>query len=107
MRALRRPRVVLGISISIVVALLILTSYWLMPHRRHRPVEPRVSQKPLAPPDLAMLRDRFTAALDAFHHNYGATAAQQLVSFVLGTRAVEEYRIYYLAKVKVIVKRVI
>src|SRR5437764_12402256 len=56
-----------------------------------------VPAKPEAPPDLEKLRPAFTAGLDAIHRRDGAEAVKQLSSFQFGKRAVDEYRIYYLA----------
>jgi soluble lytic murein transglycosylase-like protein len=56
-----------------------------------------VPQKPEAPPDLEKLRPSFSAGVDAVQHRDGATAVQHLSSFTFGKRAVDEYRIYYLA----------
>src|SRR5947209_7067007 len=56
-----------------------------------------VPAKPEAPPDLEKLRPAFTAALDAIHRRDGAEAAKQLAAFHFGKRAVDEYRMYYLA----------
>jgi soluble lytic murein transglycosylase-like protein len=56
-----------------------------------------VPSKPEAPPDLEKLRPAFTAGLEAIQHHDGAEAVKQLSSFHFGKRAVDEYRIYYLA----------
>jgi len=56
-----------------------------------------VPAKPEAPPDLEKLRPAFTAGLDAIHRRDGAEAVKQLSSFHFGRRAVDEYRMYYLA----------
>jgi len=56
-----------------------------------------VPAKPEAPPDLEKLRPAFTAGLDAIHRRDGAEAVKQLSSFHFGKRAVDEYRLYYLA----------
>src|SRR4051794_1971551 len=56
-----------------------------------------VPAKPEAPPDLEKLRPAFTAGLDALHRRDGAEAVKQLSSFHFGKRAVDEYRMYYLA----------
>ncbi|MBV8517747.1 MAG: lytic transglycosylase domain-containing protein [Acidobacteria bacterium] len=69
--------------------------------QRGRLVSPRkeanVPQKPEAPPDLAKLRDAFTAGVEAMAHDDGAEAVKRFSSFTFGNRAVEEYRLYYLA----------
>jgi soluble lytic murein transglycosylase-like protein len=56
-----------------------------------------VPAKPEAPPDLEKLRPAFTAGLEAIHRHDGAEAVKQLSSFHFGKRAVDEYRMYYLA----------
>src|SRR5262249_8712077 len=53
--------------------------------------------KPEAPPDLEKLRPAYTAGVDAVHRGDGAEAIRKLASFTFGKRAVEEYRLYYLA----------
>jgi soluble lytic murein transglycosylase-like protein len=64
--------------------------------RAHRE-EYVVPAKPEAPPDLEKLRPAFTAGLDAIHRRDGAEAVKQLSAFHFGKRAVDEYRVYYLA----------
>lgn len=66
---------------------------------RGRTAEQRAAapQKPEAPPDLEKLRAAYTAGLDAIHRGDGDEAVKQLSSFTFGRRAVEEYRLYYLA----------
>jgi soluble lytic murein transglycosylase-like protein len=55
------------------------------------------SAKPQAPPDLQKLRAAYVAGVQALQRNDGAEAVRQLSSFDFGPRAVEEYRLYYLA----------
>src|SRR5437016_9706045 len=98
MRSLRRRWIAVAISVPIVIGLLIVGVRRFSRRYRNQPSEARAPQKPEAPPDLAKLRDQFTSALDALHKDDGATAAKKLASFHFGARAVEEYRIYYLAK---------
>ena len=52
---------------------------------------------PVAPPDLEKLRPTFDAGLDALRRGDGAEAVKQFSSFTFGKRAVDEYRLYYLA----------
>jgi hypothetical protein len=52
---------------------------------------------PQAPPDLQKLRPVYTAGVQALQRDDGEEAVRQLSSFTFGTRAVEEYRLYYLA----------
>jgi soluble lytic murein transglycosylase-like protein len=53
--------------------------------------------KPEAPPDLEKLRGTYASGLDAIHRGDGDEAVKQFSSFTFGKRAVEEYRLYYLA----------
>ncbi|HEY6843485.1 MAG TPA: hypothetical protein VI391_04905, partial [Thermoanaerobaculia bacterium] len=53
--------------------------------------------RPEAPPDLAKLQPKFSAGLDALRRGDGATAARTFASFNCGRRAVEEYRLFFLA----------
>lgn len=56
-----------------------------------------VPAKPEAPPDLEKLRPKFAAGLEAIHRHDGVEAVRQLSTFHFGKRAVDEYRMYYLA----------
>jgi len=56
-----------------------------------------VPAKPEAPPDLEKLRPAFAAGLEALHQGDGNEAVSKFSSFTFGKRAVEEYRLYYLA----------
>jgi soluble lytic murein transglycosylase-like protein len=59
--------------------------------------ETGIPAKPQTPPDLQKLRAVYTAGVKALHDDDGAEAVRQLASFDFGPRAVEEYRLYYLA----------
>ncbi|HEX7708531.1 MAG TPA: lytic transglycosylase domain-containing protein [Thermoanaerobaculia bacterium] len=50
-----------------------------------------------APPDLEKLREPYAAGVQALQQNEGAAAVASLSQFDFGSRAVEEYRLYYLA----------
>jgi soluble lytic murein transglycosylase len=50
-----------------------------------------------APPDLQKLRDSYNAGVEAFREKKADEAIRLLSSFTFGPRAVEEYRLYYLA----------
>jgi soluble lytic murein transglycosylase len=52
---------------------------------------------PEAPPDLEKLRGAYSAGVQALQRDDGVEAVRQLSSFTFGKRAVEEYRLYYLA----------
>jgi soluble lytic murein transglycosylase-like protein len=56
-----------------------------------------VSAKAEAPPDLQKLREKYTNGVEALKNDKAADAVQQLSSFTFGPRAVEEYRLWYLA----------
>ena len=79
--------------IAVVVAALVFLSRG-AEQRREEHLPPA---KPEAPPDLEKLREPFTAGVDAILRNDGAAAVRSLTSFNFGPRAVEEYRLYYLA----------
>src|SRR5437763_3423930 len=53
--------------------------------------------KPEAPPDLEKLRSAYDSGLDAIHRGDGRDAVKHFSSFTFGKRAVDEYRLYYLA----------
>lgn len=59
--------------------------------------EPDLPSKEEAPPDLQKLRDAYAAGTAALARKDGADAVKHLSSFTFGPRAVEEYRLYYLA----------
>ncbi len=56
-----------------------------------------VPATPEAPPDLEKLRPTFNAGIEALPRGDGTEAVKRLSSFTFGRRAVEEYRLYYLA----------
>lgn len=92
----RRGWVIAAVALVVVVPLLV-AGIWLIVRERSTSAEHYVPPKPEAPPDLAKLRAAFTAGLDALHTKDGPKAVQQLGSFTFGGRAVEEYRLFYLA----------
>ena len=59
--------------------------------------EPDLAGKAEAPPDLQKLRDVYAAGTAALARKDGPDAVKHLSSFTFGNRAVEEYRLYYLA----------
>lgn len=59
--------------------------------------EPDLPPKAAAPPDLQKLRDAYAAGTAALARKDAADAVKHLSSFTFGNRAVEEYRLYYLA----------
>jgi len=74
----------------------VVTVLWTRSHRgaNREFVVPAV---PEAPPDLEKLRPAFDAGLEALRRGDGVEAVQQFSSFTFGKRAVEQYRLYYLA----------
>jgi soluble lytic murein transglycosylase len=56
-----------------------------------------VSAKAEAPPDLQKLSEKYIAGTKALEEKNAAEAVRHLSSFDFGPRAVEEYRLYYLA----------
>jgi soluble lytic murein transglycosylase-like protein len=63
----------------------------------HRAEKEEDARKPEAPPDLEKLRERYAAGTTALAEGDGEAAVEKLASFSFGSRAVEEYRLYYLA----------
>jgi soluble lytic murein transglycosylase-like protein len=91
-----RRRWVIAVA-AVLAPLLIIVSVLRLRQTREHHREHVVPAKPEAPPDLEKLRPAFTAGVDAIHRRDGAAAAKQLSSFHFGKRAVDEYRMYYLA----------
>jgi soluble lytic murein transglycosylase len=82
---------------AVLVPLLVVVAVLRFRRARTDREEYAVPAKPEAPPDLEKLRPAFTAGLDAIRRRDGAEAVKQLSSFHFGKRAVDEYRMYYLA----------
>jgi soluble lytic murein transglycosylase-like protein len=86
--------------VVVVLAALIGTSLLFFKPVDETPAEAEsaeVLSKEEAPPDLQKLRDRYLAGVEAVKEKKGAEGVQHLASFHFGPRAVEEYRLYYLA----------
>ena len=95
MRANRGKWIVTAVVVLVAIGLTIGRAIYI--HSRGlRKREAGATHKPEAPPDLAKLRDRYLAGLDAIHRKDGAKAAEAFAGFTFGGRAVEEYRLYYL-----------
>ena len=94
MRARRRWVVVVAAVLAPVMAVVIVLL--VRPHRgpNREFVVPAV---PEAPPDLEKLRPAYDAGLEALRRGDGAEAVTQFSSFTFDKRAVEQYRLYYLA----------
>ncbi|HUP49142.1 MAG TPA: lytic transglycosylase domain-containing protein [Thermoanaerobaculia bacterium] len=96
MQALRRKWGLVAAGVPVVVALVFVGAWYAWQVAGRRPAAEQPSE-PAAPPDLEKLRTAFRAGVDALHRNDAAEAVRQLSSFDFGSRAVEEYRLYYLA----------
>lgn len=81
-------------TLPLAIALIILFALQPTAAREERLVAP----KPEAPPDLEKLRPTFTAGLDALRRGDGHTAVKHFGAFTFGNRAVEQYRLYFLAQ---------
>lgn len=66
--------------------------------RRTEHAEVPPPPKPQAPPDLEKLRPAFEAGMEALQRGEGAAAVRNFGSITFGSRAVEEYRLYFLAQ---------
>jgi soluble lytic murein transglycosylase-like protein len=90
------------VSVVVAVVALIGAGLWIVLRSTARSLREEkreeAPKKTEAPPDLEKLRNTFTAGLDAVRKNDGATAVQQFSSFSFGSRHVEQYRLYYLAR---------
>ena len=88
-----RRGILLLLVLLVVVGLGILT----LRRREGQHAEPDVATKPGAPRDLQKLREVYAAGKAALQRNDGTDAVGHFQSFDFGDRAVEEYRLYYLA----------
>lgn len=93
---MRKRRLVVSIAIVVALGLIAIVVYYFVPlPMTHR--EKPVIAKPEAPPDLAKLRDTYSAGLEALQRGDGPDAVKHFSSFRFGSRAVEQYRLYLLA----------
>src|SRR5947209_5974271 len=90
-----RTLAVLAVVVPVVVALALWVGLPTGP-RRHRDIV--APAKPEAPPDLEKLRTPFSNGLDALARKDGGDAVKHFSSFSFGRRAVEEYRLWFLAQ---------
>lgn len=97
LRALRRRWILIAAIAPVIIGLLIAGAYFYLREAGDR-ADSQPEMKPEAPPDLEKYRAEFIAGLQAVQRNDGDEAVRQLSSFNFGSRAVEEYRLYYLAK---------
>jgi soluble lytic murein transglycosylase-like protein len=99
----RRGWMIAAVALIVVVPLLVV-GLWLVLRGGAPPREVYVPPKPVAPPDLAELRPSFIAGLEALRHKDGPSAVKDFGSFTFGSRAVEEYRLFYLARANEVAK---
>lgn len=85
--------ILIALAVAATPTAVVVTIVLLIPQRPREIVAP----KPEAPPDLEKLRNAFTSGVDALRRSDGAAAVKHLGSFTFGSRAVEEYRLWYLA----------
>lgn len=91
----RRRWVVAVVAVLVPVLAIVTLLVVRQPRAKNR--EFVVPARPEAPPDLEKLRPAFDAGIEAFRHGNGADSVALLSSFTFGRRAVEEYRLFYLA----------
>jgi soluble lytic murein transglycosylase-like protein len=94
---LRRRGWVIAVVVLVVVVPLLVAGIYLLRRPASR-AEHYVPPPPEAPPDLARLRPTFQAGLDALQKKDGPAAVKHFSSIAFGKRAVEEYRLLFLAK---------
>ncbi len=89
---------------ALIIALLLIAGagYWALLHfygPGTREAEGPVASAatPSAPPDLEKLRAPWLQAMNALQNNQAKEAVSRFESFDFGSRALEEYRLYYLA----------
>ena len=99
-KLLSRRNILIAVAVVAVVAIIIAA----IAVSRRSPAEkaesrsPQMEVKRETPPDLAKYRAAYAAGVAALEKKDAAEAVKQLGSFSFGTRAVEQYRLYYLAK---------
>jgi len=100
LQSFRRKSVLVAVLVVLVIAGLGTATYLYLTRDRVLVAgddEATAPEKPQAPPDLQKLRAAYIAGVQALQKDDGAEAVRQLSSFDFGSRAVEEYRLYYLA----------
>lgn len=96
---LRRNSIVVAVLILVAAGLIITGGYFFTHREAATPREAATARpKPEAPPDLANLRAQFIAGVDAVNGRKGDEGVKQLGAFTFKQRAVEEYRLWYLAR---------
>jgi len=103
MRASRRRLLLAAVAVVVPVAIVFLAIVFGPSERPHRHQWVAL-QQPEAPPDLEKLRPAFKAALDALNKK-DPDAARQFAAFSFRHRAVESYRLYFLAQAQQLAKQ--
>lgn len=93
---MRRRWLLITIAIVVITALGVGLFYF-RPKPKSEPDEAEIAAKAEAPPDLQKLRDVYAQGVAALQRDDGEEAVRRFSSFTFGPRAVEEYRLYYLA----------
>ena len=97
LQALRRKWILVGAAVAVIIALVPL-AYLAVRHEQKKIDQVAETKPPEAPPDLEKLRGPFIAGVQAVQRGDGLAAVKHLSSFDFGPRAVEQYRLYYLAR---------
>ena len=93
MRWRRAWWIIVAVAAALFPTIVVLTIVRIVPQHREKIAPPN----PEAPPDLEMLRVPFVSGIDALRRKDGHEAVRHFSSFSFRGRAVEEYRLYYLA----------
>lgn len=96
LQTIRRKWLAIAISLVAIASMLLVTVYY---RRGTRPLpeERSLAPKEEAPADLAKLSETYKSGVQALERGDATEAVRKLGSFSFGRRAVEEYRLYYLA----------
>ncbi len=96
MHRLRLRRFLVALMGVVLIAVVVMS---VLRHKRGsgQRTEPDLSSQAEAPSDLLKLRKVYADGVEALARNDGGDAVRHFSSFTFGPRAVEEYRLYYLA----------
>jgi soluble lytic murein transglycosylase-like protein len=97
MKLFRRTWLIGGAAVVVIVAGILATAYFFAGGGPSGRRAEKITA-PEAPADLEKLRPRFVAGLEALQRDDGATAVREFGAFDFGSRAVEVYRLYFLAQ---------
>ena len=98
MKLTRRVRLIGSVALVAIAIGIAVVSYYVVgggPGER-KAAEQAVATE--APPDLEKLRPRFVSGLEALQRDDGPGAVREFGAFTFGSRAVEQYRLYFLAQ---------